>query len=401
MSQQQWIFYTDSPPLLEGGHGNHGIAVQILKSIGEQFICVLTRKFRRSISRTTIRNASAGTRLVLHPDVSGYGIKKFFPLLGSILDFLVFGIWIIFSKNSFCKEKNWFILCSANYWFLLHVLLLQKLRIATHIYLVDEIEASAEYNQPKWFRFLVRPTLSLVLRNSCSVFAISEGFVGFLKNEYGCNAHWLPLPSQNPPISPAIPVSNNGPIRSIVFIGGLNYLYLSALKDLYEAIAEFNAKSTCMSPWKLEVLSYNSPEALLSLLPDQDHLIFYQNLSSQERIVRMSQSAACFLPYSFCQSEKILVSTSFSCKILEYFISGSPMLVYGPAYASIPRYFIKNNLPVCTTNYSQLKEALHKLHLVRGSDYLAKYHTVWNKYHSPNAFKANFIKYTNPKFSEF
>jgi hypothetical protein len=73
-----------------------------------------------------------------------------------------------------------------------------------------------------------------------------------------------------------------------------------------------------MSQWKLEVLSYNSPEALLSILPDQDHLIFYQNLSTQERIARMSQAAACFLPYSFFQSEKILVSTSFSCKTLKY-----------------------------------------------------------------------------------
>jgi hypothetical protein len=391
MSPSSLVFYTDAPPLLEGGSGNSGIAVEIINSIRERLACVLTRKCRRSISLNAIHDACEGKKLVLHPDASGYGIKKISPFVGSVLDFLIFALWIFFSKNIPSKEKDWFILCGADCWFLLHILLLQKLGISTHIYLVDEIEASAKHHQPKWVRFWIRPALALVLKNSASVFAISEGFVDYLKSEFQCEARWLPLPSQNAPVAPVILPSATKSTRNIVFIGGLNYLYLIALKDLYEEICEFNSNSNGMPPWILEVLSYCPPESLFSLLPDQKHLFFHQNLPTQERILRMSQASACFLPYSFSESERVLVTTSFSCKILEYFTSSSPILVYGPAYASIPRYFIKENLPVCTTNRNELKQALHKLDAIRGSDYLVKYYAAWKKHHSPESFKNNFF----------
>jgi hypothetical protein len=174
--------------------------------------------------------------------------------------------------------------------------------------------------------------------------------------------------------------------RSIVFLGALNYLYLSALKDLYAEISEFNAKSNSGFFWKLEILSYCSPGPLLSLLSDQKHLIFHQNLSNQKCIELMSEASACFLPYSFSESERIMVTTSFSCKILEYFKSGSPILVYGPTYASIPRYFSKENLPICTTNRNELRQALYQLDTIRSSDYLAKYKSAWEKNHSLEAF---------------
>jgi glycosyltransferase involved in cell wall biosynthesis len=253
--------------------------------------------------------------------------------------------------------------------------------------LVDEIEASSKYQQPKWVQLWIRPTLALILKNSASVFAISEGFVDYLKSEFQCKAHWLPLPSQNAPVAPVIFPKSNKSTRNIVFIGGLNHLYLSALKDVYEEISAFNAKSNSGLPWKLEILSYCPPDALLSLLSNQEHLIFHHDLPNQKCIELMSQASACFLPYSFSKSERIMVTTSFSCKILEYFASGSPILVYGPDYASIPRYFIKEKLPVCTTNRNELRQALSDLAEIRSSDYLAKYHSVWKKYHSPEAFK--------------
>jgi len=386
------VFYTDAPPLLEGGNGNSGIAVEIINSIRERLACVLTRKCRRSISLNAIKRACAGKQLILHPDASGYGIKKISPFVGSVLDFLIFALWIILSKNIPSKEKDWFILCGADCWFLLHILLLQKLGISTHIYLVDEIEASAKHHQPKWVRFWIKPTLALVLKNSASVFAISEGFVDYLKSEFQCRSSWLPLPSQNAPEATVIVPSGNKSTRNIVFIGGLNYLYLSALKDLYEEISEFNAESSSGLRWKLEILSYCSVDALLSLLSDQKHLIFHQNLPTQKRILRMSQASACFLPYSFLESERTLVSTSFSCKILEYFKTGSPILVYGPEYASIPRYFSKENLPVCTTNRSELQQALYQLDTIRSSGYLARYKAAWKKNHSPKAFKKIIFK---------
>jgi hypothetical protein len=386
MVHRNWVFYTDAPPLLEGGHGNNGIAVQILRSMSECLAFVLTRKCRRSISFNAIKKASGDTKVVLHPDASGYGIKKISPLVSSVLDFLIFAIWIVFSKEIRSKNNDWFILCGADCWFLLHILFLQKLGISTHIYLVDEIEASSKYQQPKWVQLWIKPTLGLILKNSASVFAISEGFVDYLKSEFQCKARWLPLPSENAPVATNILMNKDKSRRNIVFLGALNYLYLSALKDLYAEISEFNAKSNSGFFWKLEILSYCSPGPLLSLLSDQKYLIFHQNLSNQKCIELMSEASACFLPYSFSESERIMVTTSFSCKILEYFKSGSPILVYGPAYASIPRYFSKENLPICTTSRNELRQALYQLDTIRSSDYLDKYKSAWEKNHSLEAF---------------
>jgi hypothetical protein len=385
MLNQKLIFYTDSPPLLEGGSGNSGIAVQIIHSIYDRLAFVLTRKFRRSISRDAIYSACK-KRLVLHPDASGYGIKKISPWIGSVLDFLLFAFWMFFSKGIRSKKNAWFILCGGDCWFLLHILLIQKLGISTHIYLVDEIETSARSQQPRCLQFWIRPALARVLKNCSSVFAISEGFVEYLKSEFQCNARWLPLPSQPKPSAAAILPRGKKFDTNIVFTGALNALYLGPLKDLYEEISELNKKSEMGLFFKLEVLSYCPPDALISLLSDQDHLVFRQNLPAKERIMRMSQAAACFLPYSFSESERLMVSTSFSCKIIEYFLSGSLIFVYGPKYASIPRYFIKENLPVCTTSRAELRQALANLYSIQQSDYLNNYQAIWKKNHSPSAF---------------
>lgn len=387
MTLSSFVFYSDAPPLLEGGHGNNGIAVQILKIFKDRLSVVLTRKARRTISRNSISQACAEVGLVLHPDASGYGLKKFFPVTTSILDFLLFAVWILFKKNARLKQNDWFILCGSDCWFLLHIRLLQILGVATHIYLVDEIETAATYTQPKWVQERIRPILSAVLKDSSSVYAISEGFVNFLQERFQCKAHWLPLPSTSPPGSRAIVKSKKQATRNIVFIGGLNHLYLSSLVDLYSEISLYNLKFPAHLPWKLEILSYSPESVLRKALPDFSHVIFQQNIPTDQRIERLCQSTACFLPYSFSLDERLMVSTSFSCKILEYFSSGSLLLVYGPSYASIPQYFSKENLPICTSSRAELRRALHQMDVFQNLDYSAKYYSAWQKYHSPEAFR--------------
>lgn len=267
-------------------------------------------------------------------------------------------------------------------------MLLQNLGIATHIYLVDEIEASAKLKEPIWVQSFVRPMLARVLENSDSVFAISEGFVDYLKSEFQCRAKWLPLPAKHSPAVQKMQLSSIKETRNIVFIGGISSLYASALKDIYEEICIINTSQKSGVPLLfLEVLSYGTSESIESLLSHQNFLIFRQNLPSQDRIRIMSESVACFLPYSFLESERTMVSTSFSCKILEYFESGSPILVYGPAYASIPKYFIQENLPLCTTSRRELRQALLDIDSVSKSDYLEKYQFAWKKNHAPSSFR--------------
>lgn len=389
--QDSIVFYTDAPPLLEGGHGNHGIAFQIINSLGNQCAFILTRKFRRSISKEAIQEAAGNYPLILHPDAAGYGFKKISTVLSGILDILIFTGWIFFSKDIRSDKRKWFILCGADYWFLFHVLLLQKIRIPTNIYFVDEIQASAKKNNlPKWLHFWVRKTLSFVLKNSHTVFAISEGFVDYLKKEYQCDAKWLPLTISSPPCVQLVAKRKLEKEKKIVFTGALNDLYLDGLKDLYEEIVAINSTHYSRNPWHLEVLSYNPPNRLLEILPHSKYLVYHYNLSSQERILSLSQASACFLPYSFCENNKVMVSTSFSCKIVEYFLTGCAIVVYGPKYSSISKYFVKENLPFCASNKKELRQVLHNLDSINDADYLQKYRAVWMRHHSPTAFMKYF-----------
>lgn len=385
-----WVFYTDAPPLLEGGHGNHGIAHQIIKAAPSKWAFVLSRKFRYSISRPSIQSACEGAKLILHPDISGYGLKKIFPRTSGLFDFLVFALWIFFNKDIRLKKRNWFILCGADYWFLLHVLFIQKLGIPTHIYLVDEIDASAKNDLPKWILFWMRRTLSAVLENSKTVFAISEGFVDYLENKHRCTANWLPLTVSKQPTAHSVAMGKSKREKKIVFIGALNNLYLSGLKDFYEEIDAFNSNHWRQQTWHLEVLSYNPPNRLLELLPHSKYLVFNQNLRASERALSLSQASACFLPYSFSKNDELIVSTSFSCKILEYFSAGCAIVVYGPIYSSISKYFIKESLPFCTSSKKELGQVLHDLDSINDSDYLQKYRNVWMRNHSPAAFMQYF-----------
>lgn len=385
--QESWVFYTNAPPLIEGGSGNHGIAHQIIRVDPKKWAFVLSRKFRFCIRRSAVRSACEGAKLILHPDASGYGLKKIFPRISGFFDFLIFAFWIFASKEVRIKKRQWFILCGADYWFLLHVWLIQKIGIPTHIYLVDEIDASEKQNFPRWIRFWMQKTFSTVLENSKTVFAISEGFVDFLKRKHYCEAKLLPLTVSTPPGAHVFVNGISERKKKIVFIGALNRLYLDGLKDIYEEIVYFNSSHCSQHPWHLEVLSYNPPNRLVELLPHTKYLVFYQNLSFQERLSRLSQASACFLPYSFSKSDELIVSTSFSCKILEYFSASSPIVVYGPEYASISKYFLKENLPFCAFNRKELGRVLNDLDPISDPNYLEKYRSVWMRYHSAAAFK--------------
>ena len=60
-------------------------------------------------------------------------------------------------------------------------------------------------------------------------------------------------------------------------------------------------------------------------------------------------------------------------------------LILIPVFKNIK--IIKENLPICTTTRDELRQALHDLDAVRNSNYLAKYQTIWEKYHSPSSFR--------------
>jgi hypothetical protein len=322
-----------------------------------------------------------------YPDTSSTGLKRLAPALSSALDVRIFAGYAPVLSRALRRRGigRLFILLGADPWFLPKVSFLQKRGFQTDLYLVDDIEASAMHAHNRVVANKSRQWLSQVFKASSQVWAISEAFTNYLAHRFGVDARWLPIPSAEPP--PDKQALGPGPdaCASIVFSGGLNHLYLEPLRILYDEIDAFNKRNVGGKPLRLEVLTYGGAAKLLGMLPHTKWVVVSENLPLYDRLQRMKRALALYLPYSFEEAEKQMVSTSFSCKLLEYLTVGRPILVYGPPYATIPRYFRKEGLPFCATHVDELRAHLRTLSTGGGTNFLECYREAWSKYHSPKA----------------
>jgi hypothetical protein len=382
------LFYSDAPPLVEGGHGNHGIARNIVRALDGRCGLVLARRFSRRIRKEDIREASAPAPVHVFKDVSGLGFRRLLGLMSDVLDLfaLFFQLPTIRRKAVSQSCGRTLILLGAKPSSLWFIPILAKLGLPVDVYLVDDFEESARKRGKRLLARLIPLMEKRCLRKADRVFVISEGYSEHLKKKYGIASRFLPLPVPMPPAD-FRPLGTPNPLsRTVVFTGGLNFLYTTPLRELYEVVTEWNEKK----PFKIfiHVLTYQNPDAFLETLPDRRYIRVDQNLPVEQRLNILRESWACFLPYSFEDDEKIMVSTSFSCKIMEYYEAGRPILVYGPSYASIPRYFRDYGLGILVTDRKGLADGLEALEKMDEQRVVSAYGELWKKLHSPESFCA-------------
>jgi len=392
-SHDRFGLWTDAPPLIEQDVGNSGIARQLANILGKDLVALATRRFRRLNRFAEVDEAASGKPLVRYPDVSGLGLRRFFPTVGHFTDLVIFTLWLprtIARLRQYGATKL-FVLCGADGWFLWNVWLMQKYGLETELYLVDDIEKSAEIGGNRLEQKIVRTFLGKVLRRACKVWAISYGLADLLKDRFAVAAEWLPVPMADEPARIPSPGPSSGETRRIVFVGGLNHLYAEPLRQLYEEISRINEKLDGAPAYELELLCYADPRPFLETLPNTKWVKCRERLSKLERLESMRSALACFLPYSFEEKEAEMVSTSFSCKFLEYLQAGRPILVYGPKYASIPRYFADEQLGLCATSLDELKETIPRIEQVNSSTLVEGYFRSWKKNHSTEAIRRKLL----------
>jgi hypothetical protein len=182
-------------------------------------------------------------------------------------------------------------------------------------------------------------------------------------------------------------VARSPDIREIVFFGAVNNLYVGALRDFLQVVTEWNDER---NPFKIKVLilTYSTLDSVTQQLSGIGNWELRYRRSTEECRKTMKNSWAVFLPYSFEESVRVMVSTSFPSRLSECMTAGRPMLVYGPPYASLPRYFLANGLPVCVQSRRELKTALRTIEQVDSAGLIAKYQDVLTRHHSREAIAA-------------
>ena len=83
-----------------------------------------------------------------------------------------------------------------------------------------------------------------------------------------------------------------------------------------------------------------------------------------------------------------MVSTSFPTKLVDSFPVGRPILVYGPAHASVPRYFAENHLPLFANSAGQLKAVLRQIERHDTVELVQSYEAVIERFHSAAHLRA-------------
>jgi hypothetical protein len=273
-------------------------------------------------------------------------------------------------------------------WFLLVAMALAwRTGLHLDIYLVDDLEESCRLNRQPVMARWVRWIEPKVLRRANRVFVISPGYAELLRTKYGITAEWLPIPFREEKLAYQPYVPRSPDVREIVYLGAINSLYLGALRDFLEVAKVWNDEQNSFKI-RILLLTYTPPDVAARQLSGLGNWEVRYKRSTEERRKTMERSWAVLLPCAFEEAVRTMVSTSFPSRLSECMRSGRPLLVYGPAYGSLPRYFVANDLPACVQSRGELKTALRGLDAIDSSELIVKYQSVLNRYHSREAIAA-------------
>jgi hypothetical protein len=390
----KYVFFAGPAPLKDGGHASHSIAFSWAQAMRAHIGLVITRRFRRNVDTAKIK-ADVGVPTWFCPDFSLLGLRRFSEMFRCFLDMLLLCACLPWVVPMIRKCGATRIFAFPHAWWVAFIdawLLGLAAGLPVDLYLVDDLEASAVMGRKRLRARLSRAVEGFLLPRFAKVYVISKGYAEHLKAKYGVDAEWLPLVIRADVITYA-PPPPPGESRYIGFSGSMSSLYRSALRELHDAVLRLN-QIPGGPRYKIALCVLGMPADLTSIFPDPSVVEVFSNLPNDQLVARLRANYANFLPYTFSEELKIMVSTAFSCKTSEYFAAGRPILVYGPAYASVPRHFIENDLPVVGTKEGTLEELILEIEKVDTPALIERYREVVERFHSPAALRRRLLEGT-------
>jgi hypothetical protein len=388
-SEQAYVLLTDAPPLKEGGHGCCVLARNWIQAMGAKVRLAVTHRLLPQVELQSIAEDTPAP-VVFYPDLARFGWAARHGRLKSFAEVLLFLLASRRIANAIktSAAERIFAFFGGNAWFLcVTAVIARKTRLPLDVYLVDDLEESCRSNGHAFLARFARWLEPRVLRRADRVFVISPGYADHLQTKYGIPAQWLPIPFCEEKVTYQSYAPRTPDIREIVFFGATSRLYLGALRDFLQVVAEWNDEPNHFKI-KLLIMSYATHELVTHQLSGLGNWELRHRRNNEECRKAMRDSWAVFLPYSFDESVRVMVSTSFPSRLSECMAAGRPMLVYGPPYASLPRYFLANGLPVCVQSRHELKTALRTIEQVDSAGLITKYQDVLTRHHSREAIAA-------------
>jgi hypothetical protein len=383
-----YALLSDAPPLQKGGNGCHVLGWNWAQAMGDGVSCVLTHPGNRNLDRKTIKQQTGFPYFFL-PDLIKWPLAYRFSNARIRLEQFLLRLEARRAAafiTSHATDRI-FAFFGSNGHFLRVVDTLGSItRLPVDVYLVDDLEESARLSgRPDLARRFKAEEWNL-LRKAGRIFAISPGYCEHLHEKYGVNATWLPTATRTTE-APHQPFHRTKPdIRRISFLGSVNSLYADTLKAVVKSIRRWNQSSASFK-LEMQIMTYEDEGLVRQMIGAGSETVVLHRLPDSERLQRLLSSWAVLLVYSFEPDMRTMVSTSFATKLMESLGAGRPLIVVGPAYASIPRYFRENHLPLAVEKIDALDSLWSQLENIDSPATIARYGEVLQRFHSPAAIR--------------
>ena len=195
--------------------------------------------------------------------------------------------------------------------------------------------------------------MPLVLQQAAKVWSITEYMSDFLRYVFHVQSEVL-LPfidvREFRQLCITDTIKHNNEIK-LVFTGNIYEAQLDALQNLVNLIRSGVLMDTLRRPVRLQLYT-NTDAATLKSYGLYGDSISSTYIHPSHIPHALASADALFLPFSFSPNVEHLIRTSFPTKAAEYFSSGVPILVHGPSYSSIARYFRQHEAGVVVTENS-------------------------------------------------
>jgi hypothetical protein len=257
----------------------------------------------------------------------------------------------------------------------------RQMGIPLHLYLVDDVEthpANGEIRQLK--RLIAR-----ILRDATRVYTITDELGALYNARYGIKTRRLPLIPIFHQITAAEPPTDakHKPYFA-VFLGSINHLYEDGLRHLVDSVGRLRNETGK----DLQLRFFSDTVAVRRLCggnipswiiagPERDDAIVQREIET---------SNLCFLPYSFDEAARTMVSTSFPSKLLDYLLNARSIVVFAPDYSIAHKTLSVDCAPHVVSTPEALSDVL--------ADLAVRSHTSHDEYRALLArqFSCNIVK---------
>lgn len=263
----------------------------------------------------------------------------------------------------------------------------RKSQLPLAVFIGDEFKNYAILSKNKNSINMCEKYLNQWLRETSKIFVISQGMKTFLFNEYGVESVVLNLPYEK-----KYDVNSLNRSNAVFFLGNASHFYHDGLVEMIDVIYAYNEKFNTNIYLRFTI----------DILPDifkQHHMkyIKYGKIDTDYNSSKeISEALFCYVPTSFDEKYKVMVSTSFPSKLMECLAFAKDILVYGPKYSSSLNYFEENKLNSCISirDKKELYDFLDKKYL-KNDNYSKEYNEILEKNHNLKNLKNNVLKSLN------